>query len=72
MDVIKHHDITWVIKEQEYYLNHYDVPSYGLETHNYYSLCYSDKKNLKSMASQHIMGTHNYDILMNVFYQEAF
>jgi len=72
MDVIKHHDITWVIKEQEYYLNHYAVPSYGLETHNYYALCYQDKRNLKCDASQHILGTHNYDILMNVFYQEHF
>ena len=73
MQVIKHHDISWVILEQEYYLNHYNVPSYGLESHNYYSLTYKDKREklIKDNADQ-MLGTHNYDILKNIIYQDAF
>lgn len=74
MDTVKNHDLTWVIKEQEYYLNHYKVPSYGFETHNYYSLCYTDKKTgaTSDKITDQMVGTHNYDILKNLFYQEAF
>lgn len=73
IDTVKNHDLTWVIKEQEYYLNHYKVPSYGFETHNYYSICYNDKKSACSKnTKEKMVGTHNYDILKNLFYQEAF